>query len=352
MESPAVKKPSLGGSIPTRRRAAETGPELIRTSTFDTPLPLVVQPGIADLDPVAWASDNLAWIEEKLLSHGGILFRSFNLDSLSTLERFATAITPHRINYVEGSSPRVLLGEKTYTSTEYPPEYFVSLHSELSYAHQWPGKIFFYCVTAPRQGGETPISDNRKVLKSLPPATRERFERKRVKYLRNLRGGRGAGLSWQTVFESNDRSFVEAYCREGGIEFRWKEDEGLWTSQIRPAVIRHPRTGEELWFNQADQWHPTNLGREIAGALLATTRESDLPIYACHGDDSPLDPADLDEVRAAVRREMVTFPWQQGDALVLDNMLVSHGRSPFSGPRKVAVTMGAPVRLDEVEEVR
>jgi hypothetical protein len=44
-------------------------------------------------------------------------------------------------------------------------------------------------------------------------------------------------------------------------------------------------------------------------------------------------------VREAYRQETVTFPWQEGDILMLDNMLVAHGRSPFVGSRKIAVGM-------------
>jgi hypothetical protein len=38
----------------------------------------------------------------------------------------------------------------------------------------------------------------------------------------------------------------------------------------------------------------------------------------------------------------VIFPWQRGDILMLDNMLASHGREPFAGPRKVIVAMAEP----------
>ena len=50
----------------------------------------------------------------------------------------------------------------------------------------------------------------------------------------------------------------------------------------------------------------------------------------------------FDEVRAVLDAETVAFPWEEGDVLMLDNMLVAHARSPFKGPRKVIVAMAEP----------
>jgi alpha-ketoglutarate-dependent taurine dioxygenase len=47
----------------------------------------------------------------------------------------------------------------------------------------------------------------------------------------------------------------------------------------------------------------------------------------------------LEEVRATIKQEIRTFRWRQGDLLMLDNMLVCHGRMPFKGPRKILVSM-------------
>jgi alpha-ketoglutarate-dependent taurine dioxygenase len=50
----------------------------------------------------------------------------------------------------------------------------------------------------------------------------------------------------------------------------------------------------------------------------------------------------VEQIRQAYRQETVAFPWQKGDLLMLDNMLVAHGRNPFSGERKVIVSMAEP----------
>lgn len=310
-------------------------------------LPRVLRPA-AGVDLVDWVEQNTGAVEEELTRYGAVLFRGAGDHSSRAFARIAAALTGELLNYIEGSTPRTRLSAGVYTSTEYPPEYAISMHNELSYAHKWPGRLFFCCVQAPAEGGETPIADGRRVLARLRPDLVARFTRLGVRYLRNLHGGSGPGLSWQAVFETEDRGFVEEYCREGGIEFSWRPDGGLRTSQVRPAVVSHPRTGEQVWFNQADQWHPTNLTEELAGAMTAVAGTDQLPIHAEFGDGSPLGSADLAHIRAVMREESKTFRWQEGDILAVDNTMVSHGRRPFSGPRKVLVSMGDTVRLPEV----
>jgi alpha-ketoglutarate-dependent taurine dioxygenase len=38
-------------------------------------------------------------------------------------------------------------------------------------------------------------------------------------------------------------------------------------------------------------------------------------------------------------RNTVSFPWERGDFLVLDNVLSMHGRATFDGPRRILAAM-------------
>jgi alpha-ketoglutarate-dependent taurine dioxygenase len=315
-------------------------------------LPKVIQAQTVDLNLKVWSNENRSYLESALLKSGAILFRGFAMSRPEHLEELVSSLTPGMVNYIEGSSPRTRLTDKVYTSTEYPPEYDIAQHNELSYAHRWPSKLFFFCLTAPQTGGATPLADSRIIYQMLDPSIRENFVKRGVKYVRNLHGGRGMGLSWQTVFETDDKAEVERYCEEGGIQYQWTKRGGLHTSQVRPAAIKHPVTGDPLWFNQADQWHPSHLPEAIRNSMLAIMSEKDLAINASYGDDSPLEPEILDEIRRTIRRATVTFPWQVGDVLLVDNTMVTHGRSSFAGPRKIVLAMGGTVSLEDVEVVR
>ncbi|MEJ6485765.1 TauD/TfdA family dioxygenase [Nostoc punctiforme UO1] len=309
-------------------------------------LPLLVEPNTeresSNLDNLfSWYRDNSELVENKLHKHGAILFRGFSVNTILAFETFVKSVSGNLMDYVDGNSPRTKLATGIYTSTEYPDEYSISLHNELSYSSQWPDLLYFCCVTAPKEGGETPIADSRQILKSLNPKLVEKFTLKQVKYIRNLHSGNGMGVSWQDSFKTSDKSLVEAHNRKAGINFEWKKDGGLRLSQIRPAIAIHPHTGEQVWFNQAEQFHPSSLPKNIYEAMMFyfEGNEEELPQYACFGDNTPIEASMLDEIREATCQQTVVFTWQEGDVLVIDNMLVCHGRRSFVGSRKILVSM-------------
>src|SRR5688572_5335079 len=290
---------------------------------------------------ISWYQDNQQFVEQKLLEHGAILFRGFDINTPAAFARLTRSIAPGLLDCLDDNGPRTKITSGIYTSTEYPAEYQLSMHSEYAYTHKFPSRLFFCCIVEPGKGGETPLADNRQILKKLEPSVVEEFRTKRVKYLRNLHGASGFGLSWQATFQTTDRAVVERYCSERLIDYHWKGDGGLRLENTFESVVTHSRTGEEVWFNQAPQFHPSDYPSHIYQTLINSYRgkENELPQTSFFGDNSPIDIRALKHIRETMFGEATVFPWLQGDVVMLDNVLVCHGRMPFSGQRKILLAM-------------
>jgi len=299
-----------------------------------------------EVDLISWAKNNRQKIQEELQKSGGILFRNFTIGSIAAFEEFCLTFCTELLQYTYRSTPRTQVSGKIYSSTEYPADQSILLHNENAYSSTWPLKIWFYAVKPAQKGGETPIADSRSVLKRIPPKIKERFINKGIVYVRNY--DNTLDLPWQVVFQTESRSEVEDFCRHADIAFEWKGNNQLVTRQRCPAIARHPKTGEWVWFNQAHLFHVSSLPVAARELLLRTYKEEDLPRNAYYGDGSPIEVSIMDEIRAIYEQEAISFPWQEGDILMLDNMLTAHGRNPYGGERKIVTAMAEPLSADDL----
>jgi alpha-ketoglutarate-dependent taurine dioxygenase len=306
-------------------------------------LPLIVKPIHDGINLVEWVRSNRGWVDQRLLDHGGLLFWNFPALSNSRFEEVLGAISGELIDYSYRSTPRTKVSGHVYTSTEYPADQSIPLHNENAYSREWPMKIAFLCRRPAQRGGETPIADSRLIYRKIPACVRERFESRKILYVRNYNGE--LDLSWQTTFQTDDPSQVEKRCKSAGIEFEWRSDKHLRTKQLCPASYMHPVTGEMVWFNQAHLFHQAALPPLVRQALVEQFRPEDFPRNACYGDGAPIEDSVIQEINAIYETHSVACSWRIGDLLVLDNMLVAHGRRPYIGPRQILVAMGDERRM-------
>jgi 2-polyprenyl-3-methyl-5-hydroxy-6-metoxy-1,4-benzoquinol methylase len=350
-ESKARTTESRVGHLRTARRKAVDLAQLRTIKTdFLVPgmrLPLLITPDSTDIDLVEWAGKNRAFIEAKLLDHGAILFRDFDLQSVTEFENFASAVCPDLFGDY-GDLPREEMGGKVYASTPYPAEERILFHNESSHLHRWPMLIWFYCVKAAQSGGESPIVDCRQVYREMESSVRERFERQGLMYVRNFT--KGLDVSWESFFQTTERSVVEDYCRRASIDFEWTGDGGLRVRQFCPAVVKHPQTGEAVFFNQIQLHHISCLPASVRESLNSVVDEESFPRNVYYGDGSPIEDSVVQHLRDLYDRLAVSFAWHERDVLMLNNMLVAHSRNPFSGPRKIVVALGAMVNQSELTE--
>lgn len=311
----------------------------------DSTWPLVLEPANPDVDVFGWVDDNRDDLRAKLTRHGAILFRGFGIEEVPQFERLARAVCDHLYGDY-GDLPREEKGEKIYHSTPYPKDKMILFHNESSHMSSWPRRQFFYCVQAAPVGGETPIVDCRELYKRLDPELQRRFEEQGLLYVRNFI--EGFDVHWTDFFHTEDKEEVERKCREAEMECEWIEG-GLRVRQRAPAVILHPETGEKVFFNQIQLHHASSLEPEVRSSLLELYGEERLPRNVYYGDGSPISDATMERIGDLLLELASQYPWQAGDVLALDNMLIAHARNPFDGPRKIVVAMGDMFQAEDLE---
>lgn len=291
-----------------------------------------------------------SFFKENLLKYGGLLFRNFPVENAKD---FAAVIkkmqTGDFVKYIGGDSPRRIIHEGVYTSTETPPSMHLPLHNELSYVKHFPSHIYFFCEVPPLANGETVVSDARKIYKALDKEVMASFLEKGVRYVSCYPSKNDimhklikSHKSWVNVFETEDKMEVERKCRENDISFVWNKNDWLQISQVRPAALDHPDTHERVWFNQA---HHFDLNRKFLGwwrylgTKLVYCRKHTLLHDVFYGDNSRIPRDHLYHIMDVLEQESIYFPWQKGDVLVLDNILAMHGRAAFRGKRRILTAM-------------
>lgn len=305
---------------------------------------VLVVPPVDDLDAgVAWVTAHRAAIRAELLRSGSLMIRGLPVTDTADFARVRDVLMPQRTGYREKATPRTDFGEGVFSSTDLPAAQPIRLHNENSYTLDFPGTLLFGCVTAPETGGATTVGDMREALRQIPADLRERFATYGWLLVRNF--SELAGLPWHKSFGTEDPAGVEEYCRENVIGHEWLPDGELRTRQRRSAIVTHPLTGEESWFNHYAFWNRHTLDADVREVLQETYGEDGLPFDTYVGDSSALTADEVAAINAVYDRVTVRETWQEGDLLMVDNISCAHGREAFTGARKILVAMGDPVAL-------
>jgi alpha-ketoglutarate-dependent taurine dioxygenase len=320
----------------------------------DRMLPAVITPlaGQSIQSLLTESREPLAAIRRR---YGAILFRGFDL---STPEDFRSAAAlcfeDGLRSYIGGVSPRGQLMSGVYESTSFPAHMRLPQHNEMSYLPNPPREIAFFCEIEPTYGGETPLADSRVIYDLVPADLRDLFEQKGISYHRYLYGPRWnihhltrnrlvkLHTSWMAAFSTTDPTVVERFCAELGSTVQWDREEGAKISNVLPAIRKHPETGETLWFNQVSTFLSSP---QSTGFLrwffyrIGYPNPFRRPFHATLGSGSPITLSQLNLINQAIEKATIRFRWQRGDLLLLDNYLVTHGRMPFRGERRILVAM-------------
>ena len=304
------------------------------------PFPLALEVNAASLDDAcAWTREHADELDVQAAAHGAVLLRGLPLTSPEDFDAIVAAIGFPVFSYADSLSNayRINYTPRVFSANEAPPEVTIFLHHEMAQTPSPPSKLFFFCQTAPTEGGATPICRSDILWEHLVeqrPAFADDCKNKGLKYSNVMPAeadkSSGMGRSWQSTFSAETREAAEARMTALGYTWKWQPNGDLRaTTPVLPAV-RDLGDDRHSFFNQLiaafNGWKDTR--NDPAKAIT-------------FGDGTPVDRDDV--AKASELADEVTFdiPWQDGDLALVDNYIAMHGRRTFSGTRKVLASLVA-----------
>jgi alpha-ketoglutarate-dependent taurine dioxygenase len=318
-------------------------------------LPLFIQPDTAKLYEdteyaIAWLDDHRPLIEQMLVTAGAIVLRGFPIDRSIHFARFTEGYGSFEEGYVAGTADRSVIVDKVMSANSLRADLTIEIHQEMSYLPRYPKRIAFYCRMPAVSGGATMICDMREATARIDPVLFREVEKRGIRHVRNFRApGSDPGhpvigrfhKTWSEAFQTDEPAKAEASCRALGFEAKWCENGSLEAIYNTPGIVVHPRTGEKIWFNQV----ATTTVTPRNNPELYKLREEAFgngkrpPFESSYGDGTDIPVELLDPVNPMMRELAVTFPWCHQDIMLVDNYIVGHGRTPFTGKRDIQVAL-------------
>jgi alpha-ketoglutarate-dependent taurine dioxygenase len=292
-----------------------------------------------------WLTEQRSALDALLLQHGGIVFRGSPVSSSAEFSQFAQLLGPYSGTYSGGASAREKIVGNVMEATRLAKEIKIPLHQEMSYLRNYPGRIVFYCVTPAAKGGETITADMRRFTRDLPEAIRSKLESTGISVVRNFAAPAEDGSeqiddhpdqrSWKSAFYADTREAVEATCEDKGMQAIWNDDGSLTVRNTFAAFTRHPVTGELIYRNVAHvdpgAGFSANLPEARRQRVEAMLAHQALRTGYYFGDGSPISVSESAQLRALFDRLELSWAWRPGDIMLLDNLLMAHGRNSFEG---------------------
>jgi len=249
--------------------------------------------------------------------YGVVLFRGFNA-SVENFKDFGDSFPVRFGPYGGGARHRpnitpdgTVFGASTGT-------HYICLHGEMYHHKNPPDLLWFHCELPSLEGGKTTLADGEEFTNELSPRLRALFEENRVKY--NF-------VTPKEVWKASkpDLSAIELLEAIKGTPesdlISVLPDESLSYEYVTSVFSSR---NEKAYVNMVANCLQDNHKYATAGRPPVVFE-----------NDNVIGPEVIEELFAVERRIIEEIVWETGDFAILDNHRMMHGRSAFSGPRKV-----------------
>lgn len=235
------------------------------------------------------------------------------------------------------------------TAAGAPCEIPVQFHNEMAYSKKFPKHVAFAMVMQAESDGTTLLADNMRLTELLSSSLKQKLKTLGVQYIRNLndqsqRGSPEFFTSWQEAYLTEN---LEEALKKGNTEesILVRHEDGVRMKHITwcPVFYVHPDHGE-LYFgsllNRHGSWmddHPTWNHMPLA----------ERPYHCVWGDGTEFSESELAEIRDVHEKSTIANRLVPGDLVVVDNLRVAHGRTPYKGKRQMGLLLSDMVAREE-----
>lgn len=249
---------------------------------------------ISGLDPVAITGADATALRTLLTRHRVLVFRDVEMTPAQHVE-FMTRFGRIMIEMPDDTDPDRLGGKVSYVTTR-PDEYIsghggLGFHADFSWSVDGAEAVFsLYALIVDREA-PTVFADMAKALQRVPDAMREQ--------LRDLEL-----VKCVNFYHNQAEDFGPRYrlCHRDPAK-----DYGP-TVSVAPAIIRHPRSGEEI----------LNVCQTFTSHVLGWTYDESDGLFAAL------------ESHQYAKDLQYRHRWRRGDLVLWDNLALQHGRAPVS----------------------
>ena len=243
--------------------------------------------------------------------------------------------------YIGGAAPRknIHVPQKDgilFTANEAPPDQVIPFHHELAQSANPPDYVSFYCKEQPEKDGETPLIDSTLVYHYLHknyPDIEQKFIKYGVRYKRTLPYEDDLisplGRSWRNTYQVSTKEELEENLNViEGLTYTWNDNEITIISQILPAIFYNTETDNYIFFNSLiaafNGWQDSRNNRFEA---------------ICYGNGEKIEKNALIDITQFMEKNKVSWKWNDGDFIWIDNRQVLHSRNTFTGKRRVYASL-------------
>jgi Taurine catabolism dioxygenase TauD, TfdA family len=275
---------------------------------------------------------DLATVLSELRERGAVIIR----DAAGSLERFVDFTDQLMVSFQHHSvatRERDVVASQSNVATVNKGTDDIPLHRESSFLPTQPDVLAFYCEQPAAAGGQTTLCDGVRLLAGLPAQARSFIEGEVFSWRFRMpfeRWSVALGTGSEEAVASRISELMTRFAPLSTYEYRF-EDGFLDGTYRSPLVLPTFWGGRPAFSNSLLQYY-----YRAAGPLVARQ------LHHAEISGGRAFPADvLEVIRQCADGLTAQADWQAGDAVLVDNSHVMHGRRSFTDQRRrVLVRLG------------